>query len=753
MQVEYNLESDSDDEDNNKETSNKSKNVGNHIHDIEKLKAQTNELLDPTWKELRNKNLINKMLELEQPSISPKMVDFLLQDGVIETLVQFITQVDTGLPRPLPSDPRTEQLKLGYKAVVLLTPDEPNEALLSILSKKASIISKQIFDIFQDNSAGSFYHAYRILDTLLRCFPNDVYEGILADGNVTRRIESMLRYIGYAPVHDMFLVLIALTPLARNSQIYNSCALNRWSFLEQLREWSLLLRITEILVKPSDYCNTESYISAETHSTAAAQLMLDLIEKLSLEEIGEIFLRPLGHETIIIDLLITTAVDVTCDDNIRRSSSRLLCFLLRRAAEAEIVCIVNAQPGQQPQQTFIPNRLFPMRERIVLHIETRLNEIFKAVIQFKSNSDINSIETSTAIKYSGYQVDVPFTSLRATLVELIVLMVESDEAVATSMPVELWKELMSWSVKYAFNSIYHALFYRLIFSVLRQSQEQAQRIIFQKAKLASFLIDNYIPFPTNNADIPKKDADPLTIHRHAARGLLMNSLNAIRLQASCQPPTTFLRQFLASHQKWNEFLPILTNDTDIQQRFGMGITVTMTDNKPAHNVNSLSLLISEPKPEDGGIDHGSRFARSLGFYDETPYPNDHNSNDLDIQTRSKRKDSPSNSRQTSYDDFNIEEHAPWDFSYDDPEDTATYPVSSSPDDKFLLNKKSEDLDFTYHGKQYNNNHDVQHNDIPIEELYDDDDEDDEFDQLLVNNSNNDISANTTSTYDYNELDR
>ena len=43
------------------------------------------------------------------------MVDFLLQEGVIESLLQFVTQVGSDTPRPTPNEPRTEKLKLAYK--------------------------------------------------------------------------------------------------------------------------------------------------------------------------------------------------------------------------------------------------------------------------------------------------------------------------------------------------------------------------------------------------------------------------------------------------------------------------------------------------------------------------------------------------------------------------------------------------------------------------------------------------------------
>lgn len=276
---------------------------------------------------------------------------------------------------------------------------------------------------------------------------------------------AMLRYIGYPPVNEMFVVLVALTPIARNTQAFNSCSRIRWNFLEQLRDWGLMMNITNVIVNAEKECYCQGYISPEAHSSACAQLMLDMVEKLSLEETGELLLQPLGYDTTILDKFIATATNPALEDNIRRSSCRLLCYFLRRAAEPEVVCIINTAPGQPPQQTCIPNRLYPLRERIVLHIETKLAEIFESVENFRS--DFIQTQVVNTIKYSGYIVKVPFTSLRSSLIELIVLMVESDEAVASSISIKLWKYLLSWTVQYGFNSIYHALFYRLMFAVLR----------------------------------------------------------------------------------------------------------------------------------------------------------------------------------------------------------------------------------------------------------------------------------------------
>jgi hypothetical protein len=72
MEGAYHIDSDSEEEE---EDAALPKGAAANLHDIEKLKAQTQELLDPSWKEDRNKHLLIKMLDLEEPSITAKVSD------------------------------------------------------------------------------------------------------------------------------------------------------------------------------------------------------------------------------------------------------------------------------------------------------------------------------------------------------------------------------------------------------------------------------------------------------------------------------------------------------------------------------------------------------------------------------------------------------------------------------------------------------------------------------------------------------
>jgi hypothetical protein len=322
------------------------------------------------------------------------------------------------------------------------------------------------FQIFLMDSAGSFYHSYRLLESLLRCYPTEVFEGICSDGKAKERIMNMLKFIGFPPVCELLVMLIALTPVPRTGTLYTACTKSRWVFLEEMNQWNFMLQIAKVVAKPDQFCAVNSFVNADQHSTAAAQLLQEVIEKISLEESGESLLVPIGNSSAIVDTLIDGIVKprVSPVDGHRRSCARMICFLLRRAADMEILCYNHHPNGAPPTATYVANRLFNLRESIVNHTRARLGDIL-AVLHGYDNFNH---DCKTAQKYSSYDVPKPFTSLRAMAVEVIVLMVESEETVASSiLTQESWKLFITWVITFAHNNVFHALFYRIVFAVLR----------------------------------------------------------------------------------------------------------------------------------------------------------------------------------------------------------------------------------------------------------------------------------------------
>jgi hypothetical protein len=150
--------------------------------------------MDEEMRKARNRVLVEGMLDLRNPVVTENMVDFLLADGVCELFVGFITQVPEVRPdpaalvgvrpaaRPEKGDQLTQEeqkaLALSFNAMVLLASDEPTEALMTFLCNKAGAITEAIFEVFQPYSRGSFHHACRVIDHLLRCHTDQVSHAV-----------------------------------------------------------------------------------------------------------------------------------------------------------------------------------------------------------------------------------------------------------------------------------------------------------------------------------------------------------------------------------------------------------------------------------------------------------------------------------------------------------------------------------------------------------------------------------------------
>jgi len=609
------------------------------IEDLEALKAETIDIVDPMWKISRNKRLIGKMLELDEPTISSPMVDFLVQEDACEALIGYITQLGEVGRRPSPVDPHSEDLKMAYKTMMLMTSDEPSEGLIDFLSKRAALVTRLILRIFEDTSAGSFFHAYRVCELFARYYPTDVFDALCSDGKVIERMTNMLRYIGYAPISELIVMIVGLSPISRQSPLYTACEPYRREFIRHLDQWNFLTKVVELVVAPEDKCYTNGYVDAESHSLYASQLFQECVEKLSIEEFGKDLLRPIAATPTLLNMLVSCVADSKADEYKRQHSCKILYFLLRRAADPEILCMIGNPQGGAAQPTAVPNQLFEIREQIIEIVGKKLPLIIRALSTYspseirKSQDPRKTKIPEGPVKFNTYEVPEPFTTMRISLVELVVILIESDETMASYLTAEVWRVLLKWVTQFSYNNTYQSLFYRLIFAVLRQNQELHQRNLFVAGNFLQFLMDSFLEIPFKLDSAGKVTQGDGTVHYHPPRDasqelknlfvvrcLVMNCSHAVRLQAGSQPPNSFIAHFLAASSKWNEFLPKLITATEEQHRFGMGIQVT--DIKPQHNVNSLMSLMSDSEPQCdslGGLEHGSNFAKNLGFYDESSW--------------------------------------------------------------------------------------------------------------------------------------
>lgn len=164
----------------------------------------------------RNHGLLSKLLDLDTPVLTDKMLEFLLNDGVLEVFLGFVVRAeninieqlakndclqkleakshnadeDTATtekeaaysdvpftPRSRPSsDNASEQtaIRRSYHVMQLLCHQRQSQSLMAVLTPKIPSLTLQLMFVFHPESKGNFYHACTILQKTMATFPGTV---------------------------------------------------------------------------------------------------------------------------------------------------------------------------------------------------------------------------------------------------------------------------------------------------------------------------------------------------------------------------------------------------------------------------------------------------------------------------------------------------------------------------------------------------------------------------------------------------
>lgn len=221
----------------------------------------------------------------------------------------------------------------------------------------------------------------------------------------------------------------------------------------------------------------------------------------------------------------------------------------------------------------------------------------------------------------------PFTELRLQLVKLHRELVSADAAFLSEISLPTWRALCGWFFEHAHSNLYHNLFKSLVVAALRANDEGALQCLLQKCKLLHTMVE---AFPKLDASVACADADVRAaaldgnlnggdrgFHPAANEGHILDMCNAVRLQAAAQPPSSWLRQFLQSHQTWRGFVPRLRACTLLRETPGLGVEVP----PPMYGLPSADAdTDAYGNATKRGIDLGSAYADKLGFVGEQPWP-------------------------------------------------------------------------------------------------------------------------------------
>lgn len=570
----------------------------------------------------RNRWILAKFLELNAPTVTPKMCDFLKQDAVLKLFVQYVVRLpdvscfsEEG-PAAIGSIPskdhvgrdavETEQLKLSYRVTMFMAGDEPPQQWLDLMKKKAQILTIYLFHVFQPNSAGNLHHACHILDLLLR-HNNDAVQRVIGTSNsmVARFFGNVLQHLDHPSVAELFLTLISKPHNAASVCYYGSSPSSKWKFFGSLSKWKLLVKIAERV------CSKD--LSPE-QTIAASEVLLELLDRLAADENGEILLQPAVYCPDLLNDLLNTALSTAGPFTDAQKAAAMRCMLgfLQKSAKDRV-----AGPPTSPYESFgtmsvnlVPNQLASLRQGVFSIVEKRITELIDLLIEHYEiqqqthltaavvdGTDTDAALPPDAVRHTSYVVKMPFTEFRLDLIQVLVELVSQNPTQLEHFTAQLWRVLVKWFFEYSHNNLYHSAFNQLVFKALRSENEPVIKMLMQKMKLVSVLIDHY-----------REDGS-----RTSNKGHILRCCNIIRLQVDTLPPDAYLRTFLKSHVKWRDFVEEMRQRTIADRVKGLGFQVPKAPARCGDNTWAADV-------DDDGIDHGSEFAKSLGFVDDVAWP-------------------------------------------------------------------------------------------------------------------------------------
>jgi len=223
--------------------------------------------------------------------------------------------------------------------------------------------------------------------------------------------------------------------------------------------------------------------------------MLEIIDRLPSEEYAEHLLKGFGQGDVVntlLSLVLSESSPLASSDTNKGIILKVLNALLKRSADPELTLPPTAgiPLALQPPAVSAPNRLHSSRTSIMSSLLSRLPDILQALIHtneptprppapldtpeergevIASEPDVPPPPAPKTVQYPGHTVSSPFSSFRMNLVELLSLLIDSEvgEIVANNINTEHWSVLMYWLTAYPYNNIYHVLFYKIVYIVVR----------------------------------------------------------------------------------------------------------------------------------------------------------------------------------------------------------------------------------------------------------------------------------------------
>jgi len=509
------------------------------------------------------KALLQKFLDQERPLLTSKMRDFFLEDGVTESLMSFVSRID-----PEQSEKQAEEANANKK------PAAPQSRPLNPPGEEEDVKrSFNVMEIF----VNPMHDLYSFLPEKLPVILRELF-----------KVFNPNSHGNFYHFNKILEQLLVRTPSATTKALLNENLL--WQMLDFLHETPIIDTLIETfsIGFPRQSDTIQFYKSLADHkmfdrigekiygkpnhgASFVGEFFVKLMEKLSSIEMSGILFISLCRTSSFIDGLFS----VIERENDFPFSQRQACASVLR----ELLLKSGQKVFEQVDFTKpLPNMLSAIHDK--LHDYAKVHVVALCNIIIKMD---NSESPQPELLLQSYTVKRPFGFYRLMLTDVLSDLIVCAPEVLDKLPIEIWRVLSTWFLEYRYNNLYHFHFWKIYQLIIRDNHVESQKALFKNYKFLTNMIQHY----TSN-------------EQSGSRGFIIVMCNTLRFASDLQSAEGFLRHFLISHSSWKNFVTQLRTDTLQQQ-------------KRYEDLMYMNEMDEEELDEDGGIDLGSAYARSLGF--------------------------------------------------------------------------------------------------------------------------------------------
>jgi len=428
-------------------------------------------------------DLIITFLDLPDPGISWKMIEFLSNEPTTNIFMSFLSRMPSSLNAEDPAciaslqsdidyaanicDVDTPDLystngneirltQLSYSLMRVLSNENYSEPVKSLLARKCSTICLHALAVFHPSSTGNAYHARVILESCLGCNPKELFQCLTSNQTMKHLLKcALFRNIHKGNMNSFFLDLICYRCQSPRKLYKQQTQLHQQKMLQMLAQWNFI---------PYVLTQCHANIDDDNICSKFSTFFIDLAMRCASNTLCSALFKA-EHATLIVDELIGNglldAQHRPCSVWTRVQCTQTLIAFMDICSRPSVLEQVNPAHSNQMDASAVddrPNILHSLFAALLQRLQQYIPQLAHLVIHHEQY--LAPMATTHGV------IARPFGQIKLNGLELLTVAAdfaqfECGQALA-KIPISFFKDLLSSAFVHCTNNFFLVHFRRLL---------------------------------------------------------------------------------------------------------------------------------------------------------------------------------------------------------------------------------------------------------------------------------------------------